>query len=79
MLNGEVTNTNVIVFRLNRSGFESTIYHTGGEHAYQYTTDAATLDDKCVNHIPVYGSLIIHSYIEVDLMIQNYWMWSMDH
>ena len=51
MLNGEVTNTNVIVFGLNRSGFESTIDHTGGEDANQYTTDAVALHDKCVNHI----------------------------
>ena len=33
-------NTNFIVFGLTRPGFESTIYHTPGQHANHYTTDA---------------------------------------
>jgi hypothetical protein len=40
MLSGEATNTNSIVFGLTRSGLESTIYRTGGEHANHYTNDA---------------------------------------
>ena len=40
MLNGEAINTNFIVFGLTRSGLEPTIYHTQGEHAYHYTTNA---------------------------------------
>ena len=43
MLSGEALNTNFIVFGLTLSGFESTIYHTRGEHANQYTTDAVRL------------------------------------
>jgi hypothetical protein len=38
MLSGEATNTNV--FGLARSALEPTIYHTLGEHAFHYTTDA---------------------------------------
>ena len=40
VLSREATNTNFIVFDLTRSGFEPTIYHTRGEHANDYTTDA---------------------------------------
>jgi hypothetical protein len=40
MLSGEATDTNLIVFGLNRSGIEPTIYRTRGEHANHYTTDA---------------------------------------
>ena len=32
MLSRDATNTNLIVFDLNRSGLEPTIYHTPGEH-----------------------------------------------
>jgi hypothetical protein len=41
VLSEEATNTNCIVFGLIRSGLEHTIYHTRGEHANYYTTDAA--------------------------------------
>ena len=40
VLNGEATNTNFIVFDLTPSGLEFTNYHTLGEHANHYTTDA---------------------------------------
>ena len=40
VLSGEATNTNFIVFGLTRPGVEPTIYHTRGEHANHYTTDA---------------------------------------
>jgi hypothetical protein len=40
MLSKEATNTNFIVFGLTRSGFEPMIYHTRGEHANHYTTNA---------------------------------------
>jgi hypothetical protein len=39
-ISGESTNTNVIVFGLSRPGLEPTIYHTRGEHANHYATDA---------------------------------------
>ena len=50
MLSGEVTNTNVILFGLTRSRLEWTIYHTRGEHANQYTTDAV------LNYIEKYNN-----------------------
>ena len=40
MLSREATNTNFIVFGLIQPGLEPTIYHTRGEHADHYTTDA---------------------------------------
>jgi hypothetical protein len=40
MLSEEAANTNFIVFGLTRSMLKSTIYHTRGEHADHYTTDA---------------------------------------
>ena len=43
MLSGEATNTDFIVFGLNRPGLEPTIYRTGGEKATHYTTGAAVL------------------------------------
>ena len=39
----EAINTNFIVFGLTRLGLEPTIYHTPGEHANHYTTDAVLL------------------------------------
>jgi len=54
VLSGEETNTNCIVFGLNRSGLESTIYPTLGEHANNETTDtvlrgnSTELYDKCI-------------------------------
>jgi len=42
MLSGEATNTNFIVIGLTRSGLESTIYHTRGEHANHYSTNEVT-------------------------------------
>jgi hypothetical protein len=40
VLSEEATNTNFIVFRLAQTGLEPTIYHTQGEHANHYATDA---------------------------------------
>jgi hypothetical protein len=40
VLNGETTNTNVILFSLSRPGFERTQY----QHANHYTTDAVSGD-----------------------------------
>ena len=40
VLSGEATNTNFIVFCLNRPGLEPTIYRTRGEHANYYANDA---------------------------------------
>ena len=40
MHSGEATHTNFKVFDLTRPGLELKIYHTRGEHANQYTTDA---------------------------------------
>ena len=45
---GEATNTNFIVFGLIRSGLEPKIYHTRGEHANHYTTDAIFYVEKCL-------------------------------
>jgi hypothetical protein len=43
MLSTEAANTNLIDFGLTRPGIESTIFHTQGEHANQYKTDAFKL------------------------------------
>jgi hypothetical protein len=43
VLSGEATHTDLMVFGLNQSGFEPTIYRTRGEHANTYTTDAVGL------------------------------------
>jgi hypothetical protein len=40
MLSREATNINFIVFSLTRLELEPSIYHTRGEHANHYTTDA---------------------------------------
>jgi hypothetical protein len=43
MLSGEATDISFIVLSFTRSGHEPTIYHTQGEHADHYTTDAQGL------------------------------------
>jgi hypothetical protein len=43
MLNGEATNTNLIVFGLTRPGLEPMIYHTRGKHAKRYNTNALVI------------------------------------
>jgi hypothetical protein len=40
MLSGQAVNDNFIVFGLTRAGLKPTIYHTQGEHANHYATDA---------------------------------------
>ena len=50
VLSGEGTHTNFIVFGLTGSGMEPTIYHTRGEHANHYTTDAVSTFHKLVLH-----------------------------
>ena len=42
-MTGEVTNTNVIVFSLTRSGLEPTIYH---KRANRYTTDVVIINQQ---------------------------------
>ena len=40
MLSGDATNTNFIVFGFTQSGIEPKIYHTRGDHANHFDTDA---------------------------------------
>jgi len=40
MISGEATDTNFIVFGLSRLWLKPMIYHTQGEYANHYTTDA---------------------------------------
>jgi hypothetical protein len=42
----EATNTNFVVVGFTRSGLKPTIYHTRGEHANHYTTDAVNISIK---------------------------------
>jgi len=52
VLNGEATNTNFIVFGLTRSGLETTIYRTRGDHAIK------PLHHQCGYHpIPIVPKL----------------------
>ena len=51
----EATNTNFIVFGLTRSGLKPTIYHTRGEHANHYTTDAV---HHVIEKIPLYNIFV---------------------
>jgi hypothetical protein len=44
-LTDEATDNNFIVYGLIRPGLELTIYHTRGEHANHYTTDAVSRYD----------------------------------
>ena len=57
MLRGEATNTKFMVFDLTGSRLELMIYHTRGEHAKHYTTDAV---NSCMiiafNNLPVSNS-----------------------
>jgi hypothetical protein len=46
LLIGEVTNINFIVFGLTRSDLEPDIYHSWGEYANHYTTDAVNDEYK---------------------------------
>jgi hypothetical protein len=54
MLSREATNTNYIVFGLTRPGCKLMIYHTRGQHANHYATDAGFLKSvysiKCKTH-----------------------------
>ena len=50
MLSGKATNTYLIVFGLTQPGLEPMIYHTRGEHANHYTTDAVHLLVKHVSY-----------------------------
>ena len=49
MFSREAANTNFIVFDLTLSGIEPAIaiYHTGGEHANHYTTEAVMVLYRC--------------------------------
>jgi len=46
MLSGEATNTNFIVYGLTQPALETTTYHTRGEHANHYATDAIYKDQR---------------------------------
>ena len=46
VLRGEATNTNFTVFGLTRPRLEHTIYHTRGEHANHYATDAVQIEKR---------------------------------
>lgn len=46
MLNGEVSNVNVIVFGFIQSGLESTNHSTRSEYASHYTTDAVHVGER---------------------------------
>jgi hypothetical protein len=48
MFIGEATHTNFIIFGLPRSVLEPTIYHTRGEPANHYATDAVVLFKECL-------------------------------
>jgi hypothetical protein len=45
MFSGEATHTNFIVFGLTRLWLEPTIYHTRGEHANHYASNAVCVFD----------------------------------
>jgi hypothetical protein len=45
MLSGKPTNTNLYSLWFDPTGLESTIYHTGGEHANHYTTDVVDKEE----------------------------------
>ena len=67
MLSAEAPNTNFIVFGLTRPGLESTIYHTRGEHANHYTTDAV------VQRMIVYN--ILNPYFNLDCYFIAWFDW----
>ena len=46
LLNGEAANTNLIVFNFTRPGLKLMIYHTRGEYANHYTTDAIQVENE---------------------------------
>ena len=46
MLSVESATYNVILYKLTRPSIEPTFYHTGGEQANHYTTDAALIIAK---------------------------------
>jgi hypothetical protein len=58
MLIRDATYTNFIVFGLTWLGLELTNYHTWGEHANHYATDAVTIIVDCkVNHKIKYNNM----------------------
>jgi hypothetical protein len=59
---GQATNTNFIVFGLNRSGQQLTIYRNRGEHATHYTTDA--VDSLQNNYNPLFVERLM-SYLRL--------------
>ena len=68
MLSGEATNTNFIVFGLNRSVLEPTIYHTQGEHANHYATEAVNITiDVAIVNVKVITSVINKNELEIGM------------
>jgi len=47
---GETANSNLIDFSLTRQELEAMIYHTQGEHANHYTTDAISSAKDSLNN-----------------------------
>ena len=68
VLSREATNTNVIVFGLTQSGFVPSIYHTRGEHANHYATDAIlfyTINTSQCSIIPERGLSLTNIFLLV--------------
>ena len=60
VLSGKATNTNFVVFGVNRPGLEPTIYRTLGQHANHYATDVVNylLKNWCLAEISYSGTAI---------------------
>ena len=67
MLSGEATNTNFQV--LTRSGLESTIYRTQGEHANHYIIDAQETFVEC-HTMSGYSGVRLHKFYYIKNVIQ---------
>ena len=64
MLSGEATNINFIIFGVTPQGLEPTIYHTRGQHASHYTTDAVMTSSDMDSQRYYYYKLLIFWFIE---------------
>jgi hypothetical protein len=66
VLSAETTNTNFIVFGLTQPGLEPMIYHTQGEHANHYTTDAVFLvqtDKNICSFCDIFKVILNHYFV----------------
>ena len=66
MLSGEATNTNFIIFGLNRPGLEPTISRTRGEHTNQYATDAVYRFDNTICFSLIYIACNVVSLLKIN-------------